>query len=81
MESNDMDISLTLPKWDTRSIFACLRTTRVGRIAKVRLDGSFRYFSDVQFEHVDTLQLNIQVRYLKSTAPLLILSQVARSYN
>jgi hypothetical protein len=63
VQTSNVSIVLTLPKWDTRSIFSSDRSTRVGHVDKFRLDGAFRYFAEVQVENVDTFYLNMQVRH------------------
>ncbi|EJD45633.1 hypothetical protein AURDEDRAFT_165486 [Auricularia subglabra TFB-10046 SS5] len=55
----DLALSLTLPKWNTHSLFATRATTDIGRIKDLDLKGSFFYFSEVREDFVDRLHLGI----------------------
>lgn len=61
IEVPGVELSLTLPKWNTHSTFASSRTTDFGRAGFVRVDSSFMYFSEARPDYIDRLKLDIQV--------------------
>src|SRR5882724_6759288 len=57
-----VNFSLTLPRWNTHSLYATSRTTDFGRLGFLRMNASFSYYSDTRPEHIDQLKLDIFVR-------------------
>ncbi|KZS98640.1 hypothetical protein SISNIDRAFT_422603, partial [Sistotremastrum niveocremeum HHB9708] len=68
IEAPNLSTSLFLPKWDTHSVYSCLRSTNVGHIKTFRMDGSFLYFHEVQDDYIDHLKLNMETGGLTLTA-------------
>ncbi|KAF8577934.1 hypothetical protein K439DRAFT_1363574, partial [Ramaria rubella] len=64
IEAPNMDLSLTLPKWNTHSMFASSRTTDFGRVGLIRVDASFLYFSETLPEYIDQLKLDIVLHHM-----------------
>ncbi|KAI0342100.1 hypothetical protein BDW22DRAFT_1358216 [Trametopsis cervina] len=57
-EAPDVMVSLTLPKWNTRSLYAQPhRSSSIGRIGRFQLDASYCYFGEVHPENIDQLKL------------------------
>ena len=62
IESPDIQARLTLPRWNTRSLYSAPhRNSDIGRIGFLRLDASYSYFADVHPENIDQLKLAFQV--------------------
>ncbi|KAI0093075.1 hypothetical protein BDY19DRAFT_882324 [Irpex rosettiformis] len=58
IDAPDIGVSLTLPKWNTRSLFGKPhRSSELGRIGKFHVGMSYCYFSDVHPENIDQLKL------------------------
>ncbi|GJE95456.1 hypothetical protein PsYK624_116400 [Phanerochaete sordida] len=61
IEGCDVQARLTLPRWNTRSLYSGLhRNSDLGRIGFLRLDASYSYFADVHPENIDQLKLSFQ---------------------
>ena len=73
IEGPDVTVGLTLPKWNTRSLYSRPhRSTDIGRVAFIRLDVSYCYHAEVHPENVDQLCIEITVRHpLRSPAGML----------
>lgn len=71
IESPDVQVRLTLPRWNTRSLYSAPhRNTDIGRIGLLRLDASYSYFAEVYPENIDQLKLSFMVSALKlDTSP------------
>lgn len=62
IEAPDVQARLTLPRWNTRSLYSAPhRNTDIGRIGLFRLDASYSYFADVHPENIDQLKLSFTV--------------------
>lgn len=61
IEVPGVKLSLTLPKWNTHSVFASSRTTDFGSFGFLRVDSSFMYYSKTLPEYIDQLKLDIIV--------------------
>lgn len=61
IEVPGVKLSLTLPKWNTHSIFASSRTTDFCSLRFLRVDSSFMYYSKTLPGHIDQLRLDIIV--------------------
>lgn len=59
----DLTVSLTLPRWNTHSLFSTPHRAEVGRSGKFYLDASYRYYSEVNTENIDRLRLNFTVSF------------------
>ena len=67
VEGPNVALSLTLPKWNTRSLYSRPhRNTDIGRIGFLRLDASYSYHAEVHPENVDQLCLEFTVWHLRS---------------
>ena len=62
VEVPGVNFSLTLPRWNTHSLFATSRTTDFGCLGRLRIDASFSYYSDTRPQNIDQLKLDIFVR-------------------
>lgn len=60
----EVAVRVTLPRWNTHGLVPhtvkCL--TNVGQIGLLRVDGSYKYHTEVRKDCVDRLKLNIEVR-------------------
>jgi hypothetical protein len=65
LEAPDVSINLSLPRWNTHALHAPSLGTEISRIGLLRLNSSYRYFSDVKEDHVEQLKMDIMVRYLQ----------------
>ena len=62
VEAPDLSMSLTLPRWNTRSLYSrAHRNSDIGRIGLFRLDATYCYHADVHPENVDQLTLEFTV--------------------
>ncbi len=62
LDAPDIGVSLTLPKWNTHSLFGKPhRSSELGRIGEFHIGMSYCYFSEVDPEHVDQLRLMFTV--------------------
>lgn len=59
VEAPDLSVRLTLPKWNTHSLFATRATTDIGRIGLLQVDGTYFSYADVREDFVDRLHLSI----------------------
>ncbi|KAH9858939.1 hypothetical protein C2E23DRAFT_880346 [Lenzites betulinus] len=62
LELPDLNVDLTLPRWNMLSLSATPDRSQVGRIGMLNMKGSYRYFADVRPEHVDQLKLEFAAR-------------------
>lgn len=62
MDAPDVGVRLSLPRWNTHSLYPIPHRTDIGRIGNLHLNASYRYFAEVNPEHVDQLVLNFTVR-------------------
>ncbi|KZT72059.1 hypothetical protein DAEQUDRAFT_664662 [Daedalea quercina L-15889] len=62
LEVPDVSVRLTLPRWNTYSLYTFPDRTNVGRIGFLTLDGSYRYHADVREYNVDQLKLDFAAR-------------------
>ncbi|KAH9935463.1 uncharacterized protein B0H18DRAFT_1114206 [Fomitopsis serialis] len=62
LEIPDASVRLTLPRWNTYSLYPSPDRTNVGRIGFLTLDGSYRYHADVREYNVDQLKLDFAAR-------------------
>ncbi|CAG8607429.1 15845_t:CDS:10, partial [Acaulospora colombiana] len=60
--ADKLGLWLTFPKWNTRAAHATEQLAEIGRIDSIRVDGSYRYYSDVDPAFVDRLKLDIKGR-------------------
>ncbi|KAL4251310.1 hypothetical protein ABKN59_005668 [Abortiporus biennis] len=58
IDAPDISVSLTLPRWNTHSLYPTPHRSDIGRIGRLELDASYRYFAEVHSEHIDQLRLN-----------------------
>ncbi|KAI0705009.1 hypothetical protein C8T65DRAFT_728083 [Cerioporus squamosus] len=62
IEAPDVYVDLTLPRWNIASLYPTPDRSQVGRIGMFNMKGSYRYFAEVQKEHVDQLKLEFAGR-------------------
>ncbi|OSD07084.1 hypothetical protein PYCCODRAFT_793525 [Trametes coccinea BRFM310] len=62
IDAPDVNVSLSLPRWNITSLYATPDRSQVGRIGMLSLKGSYRYFAEVKPEHVDQLKLDFSGR-------------------
>ena len=66
IDAPDIGVSLTLPKWNTHSLFGKPhRSSELGRIGEFHVGMSYCYFSDVHPENVDQLKLMFTVSLMR----------------
>ena len=61
IDAPDISVRLSLPRWNTHSIYPIPQRTDIGRIGNFHLDASYRYFADVHPENIDQLVLDFMV--------------------
>lgn len=62
LEGDDIGVIMTLPRWNTRSLYAKPhRSNEISRAGHLRLDASYCYFSEIHPENIDQLKLKILV--------------------
>ncbi|KAK7692730.1 hypothetical protein QCA50_004363 [Cerrena zonata] len=62
IDAPDVGVRLSLPRWNTHSIYPIPHRTEIGRIGNFHLDASYRYFAEVHSEDIDQLILNFTLR-------------------
>ncbi|KAI0633565.1 hypothetical protein C8Q77DRAFT_1157760 [Trametes polyzona] len=62
IEAPDVNVGLSLPRWNILSLSSTPDRSQVGRIGMLNLKGSYRYFAEVQPEYVDQLKLAFSAR-------------------
>lgn len=61
-EAPDMNVGLSLPRWNISSLAPTPDRSQIGRIGMLNMKGSYLYFAEVKPEHVDQLKLEFSVR-------------------
>ncbi|CCM03589.1 uncharacterized protein FIBRA_05726 [Fibroporia radiculosa] len=62
IEAPNAVISLTLPRWNSYTLYPVPDRTEIGRIGLVSLDASYRYHAEVRHENMDHLRLDFKAR-------------------
>ncbi|KZT11041.1 uncharacterized protein LAESUDRAFT_741340 [Laetiporus sulphureus 93-53] len=62
IEVPDVAVALTLPRWNTNSIYPTPDRSDVGRVGVLTINGSYRYHAEVSDENIDQLKLDIRAR-------------------
>ena len=62
IETPDLYIDLSLPRWNIASLYPTPDRSQVGRIGMLNMSGSYRYFAEVTKDHVDQLKLEFTGR-------------------
>ncbi|CAL1706934.1 unnamed protein product [Somion occarium] len=62
MDAPDIAVSLSLPRWNTHNLYPGPHRSDIGRVGRLRLDGSYRYYAEVHPEYVDQLVLDFTAR-------------------
>ncbi|KAJ7287460.1 hypothetical protein C8J57DRAFT_1431026 [Mycena rebaudengoi] len=62
LEIPDIALSLSLPRWNTYALHAPIEGSSLAKVGVLRLDGFYRYFSEVREDHVEQLKLTLTVR-------------------
>lgn len=63
MDAPDIAVSLSLPRWNTHNLYPGPHRSDIGRVGKLCLDGSYRYYAEVHPEYVDQLVLDFTVSF------------------
>jgi len=62
IESSDqLEVYMTLPRWDSRYAHLTTQLSDIGRIGSLRLDASYLYHTSVGDNYLDRLRLDIHV--------------------
>ena len=61
----NIDVFMTLPRWNSHSLFPSPHRSYIGHVGHFYLDSSYRYFAEVSPENIDNLKLNFVVSFLK----------------
>ena len=61
IDAPDVDVSLTLPRWNTHRVHATEPITKLGHIGLLRVGASYHYFADVRPDSVEQLRLDFTV--------------------
>jgi hypothetical protein len=64
VEIPDVSLNLSLPRWNTWALHAPKDGHNLAKVRVLKLDGFFRYFSEVREDNVEQLKLTITVRRL-----------------
>ncbi|CAE6460827.1 unnamed protein product [Rhizoctonia solani] len=56
----NLDLVLSMPKWNTHSAFGTPRTSNIGHIKSLSVSGSYTSYADVRADAVDRLKLDIE---------------------
>lgn len=67
IDTSPLDISLTLPGWNTNKSLATDAAMSVGQVGHLGVTGSFMYFADVVPGNVDVLKIDLRVSLNNST--------------
>ena len=67
VEVPDPAVSLSLPRWNTNALHAPREGNSLGKIGFLRINGSYRYFTDVRKDHVEQLKLKFMVSHRYNT--------------
>ncbi|CAE6514246.1 unnamed protein product [Rhizoctonia solani] len=60
VEIPNLDLALSMPKWNTHSAFSTPRTSNIGHIKSLSVSGSYTSYADVRADAVDRLKLDIE---------------------
>lgn len=77
LELDPLDISMTLPGWNSNTSLASDASMSVGQVGHLGVSGTFMYFADVKPGNVDVLKIDLKVRHSqdsRSTLRMLILA-------
>jgi hypothetical protein len=61
MEVPDLEVSLSLPRWNTNALHAPREGNSLAKIGSLRINGSYLYFAEVRKENVEQLKLKFTV--------------------
>ena len=61
MEALEAGVSVTLPRWNTYTMFETPDRSDLGTIGLLRMEGTFLYFADVREKNVDHLKIDFKV--------------------
>ncbi|KAF7361830.1 hypothetical protein MVEN_00527500 [Mycena venus] len=64
VEIPDVSLNLSLPRWNTWALHAPKDGNSIAKVRILKLDGFFRYFSEVRDDNVEQLKLKITTRDL-----------------
>ncbi|KAJ7218000.1 hypothetical protein GGX14DRAFT_550111 [Mycena pura] len=61
-ETPDVSLNLSLPRWNTWALHAPKDGSNLAKVRVFRVEGFYRYFSDIRHDHIDQLKLSLTVR-------------------
>lgn len=61
-EMPDISLNLSLPRWNTWALHAPKDGNNLAKVRVLKVEGFYRYFSDIRDDHIDRLKLGITVR-------------------
>ena len=62
IEARDVNVDLSLPRWNISSLYPTPDRSQVGRIGMLNMNGSYRYFAAIKQDNVDQLKLEFTGR-------------------
>ncbi|KAF8756875.1 fermentation associated protein [Rhizoctonia solani] len=57
----NLDLTLSMPKWNTHSAFSTPRTSNIGHVKSLSVSGSYTSYADIRADAVDRLRMDIEV--------------------
>ena len=78
IDAPDVNLSLSLPRWNITSLSPVPDRSQIGRIGMLNMKGSYRYFAEVKPEYVDQLKLDFSVGQTPSRYLLCYLRHLCR---
>lgn len=61
IEVNDLEVAISLPRWNTYSLQSGKRGTQIARASIFQINASYRYSAEVHADNVDLLHMGIMV--------------------
>ncbi|KAH9930383.1 hypothetical protein B0H21DRAFT_878964 [Amylocystis lapponica] len=62
IEAPDVAVNLTLPRWNTYTLFATPDRSNIGTIGILRLDAAYHYYAEVREDNLDHLKMDFTAR-------------------
>ncbi|THH30793.1 hypothetical protein EUX98_g3395 [Antrodiella citrinella] len=59
LDGPTVNVFMTLPRWNSHTLFPSPHRSHIGRVGHFFLDASFQYYADVSPENIDNLKLSI----------------------
>ncbi|KAF8678264.1 fermentation associated protein [Rhizoctonia solani] len=58
----NLDLTLSMPKWNTHSAFSTPRTSNIGHVKSLSVSGSYTSYADIRADAVDRLRMDIEAK-------------------